>query len=279
LRRQPQLGRQLRNAPAFAVLGAQHRQPSVNVESVAILELPHQLGDLVHRVNVPAELRQDGLCADGKPVGRMGIHEPAPDFALVLMMIGVYGIIFEFMNPGSLAPGVIGAICLTLGLYSLNQLPLDYAGLALLLFGIAFMVAEAITPSFGILGFGGLVAFVLGSAMLIDTDAPGYQISWWLIATMAALSGAVLVLLLGVTWRAYRRAPVAGDFELAGAQALVLDWSGGAGHVWVRSERWEARSTAEHREGQTVRVTGADGLTLIVAAIAADDAEHAHQHT
>ncbi|HEX9858544.1 MAG TPA: nodulation protein NfeD, partial [Paracoccaceae bacterium] len=119
-----------------------------------------------------------------------------PNVALILMMIGIYGLIFEFWNPGAIVPGVVGAISLTLGLYALNQLPLNYAGLALLGLGIAFMLVEALTPSLGIMGFGGLVAFVIGAAMLIDTDVPEYQISWWVIGTMAAMSGSVLVLLL-----------------------------------------------------------------------------------
>ncbi|MFQ5348341.1 MAG: nodulation protein NfeD, partial [Rhodothalassiaceae bacterium] len=118
-----------------------------------------------------------------------------PNVAFILMLIGIYGLIFEFSNPGSVAPGVIGAIALVLGLYALHQLPLDYAGLALLLLGIALMVAEAFTPSFGILGIGGLAAFVLGAAMLIDTDIPAFRIDWTVIGVMAATSGAILVLL------------------------------------------------------------------------------------
>jgi membrane-bound serine protease (ClpP class) len=186
-----------------------------------------------------------------------------PNVALVLMMIGIYGLIFEFMNPGVVAPGVIGAICLTLGLYSLNQLPLDYAGLALIGLGIAFMVAEALAPSFGVLGFGGLLAFVLGSAMLIDTDVPEYQISWWLIGAMAAVSGAVLILLLGLSWRAYRRAP-ARTSPMLGLEAQVIDWSAGTGHVFAAGERWNAVGPADLRLGERVRVEGIDGLTLTV---------------
>jgi membrane-bound serine protease (ClpP class) len=192
-----------------------------------------------------------------------------PNIALVLMMIGIYGMIFEFMNPGTVVPGVIGAICLTLGLFALNQLPLDYAGLALIILGVAFMVAEALSPSFGVLGFGGLLAFVLGSAMLIDTDVPEYQISWWLIAAMAAASGAVLILLLGVSWRAYRRAP-ASTAPMQGVPAEVLDWSGGAGHVHAEGERWNAVGPADLRPGDCVRVEAMDGLTLTVARSEAD---------
>ncbi len=187
-----------------------------------------------------------------------------PNIALILMMIGVYGLIFEFWNPGAVAPGVVGAICLTLGLYSLNQLPLDYAGLALVGLGIAFMVTEAMTPTLGILGFGGLIAFVLGAAMLIDTDVPAYQVSWWLIGFLAALSGAFLTLLLGYTVRVYRRRPMSGSARVVGAEARVLDWSGTGGHVWVEGERWRATGTADLAPGMSVRIDDVEGLTLVV---------------
>ena len=102
------------------------------------------------------------------------------------MMIGIYGIIFEFFAaPGTFGPGVAGAVCLVLGLYALNQLPFNYAGLALLLIGVACMILEVFTPSFGVLGIGGLVAFVLGAAFLIDTDVPAFQLSWTVIAGTA----------------------------------------------------------------------------------------------
>ncbi|MEM7060366.1 MAG: nodulation protein NfeD [Pseudomonadota bacterium] len=201
-----------------------------------------------------------------------------PNLAFVLMMLGVYGIIFEFMNPGSLAPGVVGAISLVLGLFALNQLPLDYAGLALLMLGVAFMVAEAITPTFGILGFGGLVAFVIGSVMLIDTDVPAYQLSWWMIGVMAAVSGAVLIFLVGITWRSYSRATASTGELIAGAEGSVMDWAGDAGHVWAKGERWRARGPPDLQAGHAVRVTGVDGLTLLVSpflnnSTAADDQE------
>jgi len=188
-----------------------------------------------------------------------------PNVAFVLMLVGVYGIIFEFLNPGALAPGVIGSVALVLGLFALNQLPLDYAGLALLILGIAFMVGEAITPTFGILGFGGVVAFVIGSAMLIDTDIAAYQLSWWMIGAMTAISAAVLVLLIGATWRSYRTAPETGPSLVIGAEAEVLDWSGDKGHVWAQSERWSAVGARGLSPGAAVKVEGVDGLTLIVA--------------
>lgn len=101
-----------------------------------------------------------------------------PSVALILIMIGVYGLLFEFMNPGSAVGGVVGGICLLLALYALQLLPVSFAGVALILLGITFMIAEAFLPSFGVVGFGGIVAFVVGALILIDTDAPGFGIPW-----------------------------------------------------------------------------------------------------
>ncbi len=187
-----------------------------------------------------------------------------PNVALVLLLIGIYGVIFEIAHPGTVAPGVLGGISLVLGLYALNQLPLNYAGLALVVLGLGFMFAEALTPSFGILGFGGLAAFVTGAAMLIDTDIPAYQLSWPVIATMAALSAAILIFLIGFTMRAYRRAGSADATGLIGVEASVLDWSGETGHVLAAGERWNASGAAGLRAGQPVRIRKVDGLSLLV---------------
>lgn len=187
-----------------------------------------------------------------------------PNVAFILMLIGIYGLIFEFANPGSIGPGVIGAISLILGLYALNQLPLDYAGLGLILLGVAFMAAEAFTPTFGVLGVGGLAAFVFGAAILIDTDSPQFQLRWSTIAASAALSGGLLVFLLGYIWRAHRRPVAAGREHMVGETAEVLDWSGAQGHVWADGERWNARGADDLKKGDTVRVRSLEGLTLVV---------------
>ena len=202
-----------------------------------------------------------------------------PNVAFLLMIIGVYGLIFEFSNPGIFAPGVIGVICLVLGLYALNQLPLDYAGLALVMLGIAFMVAEAFTLSSGALGLGGLVAFIIGAAMLIDTEAPAYRISWWVIGGAAAFSAAFLILLLGYAWRAQRLPPVSGAARLVGAEARVLDWSDGTGHVWAEGERWRARGERDLAAGASARIRGIDGITLVVGRAAGGNAPSGrHRH-
>jgi membrane-bound serine protease (ClpP class) len=188
-----------------------------------------------------------------------------PNVAFILMLIGIYGLIFEFSNPGSIGPGVIGAISLLLGLYALNQLPLDYAGLALILLGLALMVTEAFTPTFGVLGLGGVVAFVLGSAMLIDSDQPEFQLSWSVIAGTAAVSVATLAALLGYAWRAQRRPVATGSEEMAGMEVQVLDWANGEGHVWAHSERWRARGPHQLAPGATAKIERLDGLTLILS--------------
>ena len=187
-----------------------------------------------------------------------------PNVAFLLMMVGVYGIIFELANPGSFGPGILGAVCLLLGLYALNQLPLDYAGAALIVFGLALMLVEAFTPTFGVAGFGGLVSFVFGAAILVDSDAPEFQLSWWTIGVTALLSAALLILLIGYTWRALRRPVATGAEELEGAEARVLQWTNGEGYVHVHGERWHARGPAELAPQSKVRIEKLDGLTLVV---------------
>ncbi|MCK5549978.1 MAG: nodulation protein NfeD [Hyphomicrobiaceae bacterium] len=190
-----------------------------------------------------------------------------PNIALILLMIGVYGLIFEFATPGSIGPGVVGAICLVLGLYALNQLPFNYTGLALVLIGVVCMVAEAFTPTFGVLGIGGLIAFVLGAVFLIDTDVPAFQLSWTVIAGTALASGLILIVLLGYALRAMHRSISGGVGGVVGNVAKVLDWSGSTGHVWVHGERWEARSSERLEGDQHVRVLRVDGLTLVVSPV------------
>lgn len=197
-----------------------------------------------------------------------------PNVALILMLIGVYGLVFEFANPGSVGPGIVGVISLIFGLYALNQLPLDYAGLGLLVFGIALMVAEAFTPAFGVLGVGGLIAFVIGATFLVDSDVPEFQLSWSVIAGTAVMSGALLSLLLGYAWRIQRRPAEQTGRHLIGLPVEVLDWSGSEGHVWAEGERWLARGEDEFKPGDTVRIAGVEGLQLRVTTSPADDARN-----
>lgn len=187
-----------------------------------------------------------------------------PSVALILMMVGIYGLFFEFSNPGALVPGVLGGICLLVGLYALQLLPVNYAGLALIALGLAFMAAEVLMPSFGILGLGGIAAFVLGAIILIDTEVPGFGIPLGLIAAMAVLSAGVMIGLAGMVMRSRRRALVSGDATLVGQTARVAATGPEGAWVEVAGERWRARSAATLQAGQIVRVAARDGLTLDV---------------
>lgn len=187
-----------------------------------------------------------------------------PNVALILMMIGIYGLIFEFMNPGSLVPGTIGTICLLIGLYAFALLPVNYAGIGLMLLGLGLMIAEAFTPSFGILGIGGAAAFVLGAAILVDTEAPGFEISWAVIAALAVTSLAFTLVAARLAISSQRRRIATGAEEMVGARGEVRDWQDGYGYVLVHGERWKAVSEAPLSKGARVRVTGMDGLVLKV---------------
>lgn len=190
-----------------------------------------------------------------------------PSIALILMTLGVYGMLFEFMSPGAVAPGVIGALCLLLGLYGLQLLPLNYAGLAFIILGLAFMVGEAFLPSFGILGLGGVAAFVAGALMLIDTELPDYGIPIGLIATVAVLSALLIAATAGVALRTRRRAVTGGPDELIGSMAEVLGDGGGEGWANVRGETWRVVSSVPLRKAQKVRVVGRRGRLLEVAPV------------
>jgi membrane-bound serine protease (ClpP class) len=188
-----------------------------------------------------------------------------PNIALILMMIGVYGLILEFYNPGAIFPGLVGAICLLLALYALNVLPVNYAGLALMLLGIALIVAEVFVASFGILGLGGGAAFVLGAMLLFDMDAPGFELSMPLLVATTVIGSGLMILVMTMAVRAYRRPITVGEEIVAGADVTIIDWSEAAGVVDYHGEHWRAKGNAPFRPGQHVQVTGREGLTLIVS--------------
>ena len=190
-----------------------------------------------------------------------------PNIALILMMIGIYGLLFEFMNPGALYPGTIGGICLLLGLYALTALPVNYAAIALMLLGLALMAGEAFSPSFGILGIGGIIAFVLGATILFDTDLPQYQIGLPVLGAIAVASLGATVLTVRLATTARKRKIVSGREELIGATATILDWAERAGHVQLHSERWNAQGAGNFANGQQVRVTGIDHLVVSIEAL------------
>jgi len=187
-----------------------------------------------------------------------------PNVAYILMLIGIYGIIFEFYSPGMIFPGVAGAICLLLALYAFQVLPVNYAGLALIALGIAMMVGEMLMPSFGALGIGGIIAFVVGSIMLMDTDLPGFGISWQVVGGVALSAALLLMLMIAMLSRSQRRAVITGQEQMVGSIGRVIDWSAGQGHVRVHGEIWQARGPAGLSPGQKVRIKAVDALTLEV---------------
>ena len=194
-----------------------------------------------------------------------------PSVALMLLMAGVYGLFFEFWNPGLALPGVLGAICLLLGLFALQMLPVNYAGLALVLLGIAFIIAETFLPTYGSLGVGGIVAFAIGAVMLIDTDVPGFGIPWWLIGTLAAVSALFVFFVAGAALRARRRPVVTGHEELIGSIGVALDDLDHEGWARIHSEQWRVKSPVPIKRGQRVRVTARSDLLLSVLPVTEAD--------
>lgn len=186
-----------------------------------------------------------------------------PNVAFILLMVGIYGLIFEFVSPGAVAPGVVGTICLLLGLYALNMLPINYAGLGLMLVGITLLAIEAFNPTV-VIGLGGVVAFVLGAVMLVRVEAPGYRLSWTVIAVVAAIFTGFILVVLGALRRA-RNGPVrVGVQAMRGLSAEVLDWNETEGHVFTQGERWQARGADAFEPGERVEVADIADLTLVV---------------
>ncbi len=195
-----------------------------------------------------------------------------PNIAYILMLLGIYGLIFEFSNPGAIVPGVLGSICLLLALFAFQVLPINYAGLALILLGIALMVAEAFVPSFGILGIGGIAAFTLGSIMLTDIGVPGFEIHLELILGFAITSALLFILGLGMIIKARRRPALTGSEELLLHPAVALEDFDREGWVLVQGERWHAVSDRPVEKGQRLKVTSVEGLTLHVTPIGEESA-------
>jgi len=187
-----------------------------------------------------------------------------PGIAYILMLLGLYGLIYEFANPGMLFPGVVGGICLLLGLFAMQAMPISYAGLALMLLGIVLMISEAFVPSFGALGLGGIAAFILGSVMLIDTDLPGYGLPWMLIVPVALISALFSFFVASMALRARQRPVVTGAEELVGATGITLEAIEREGWARVHSERWRVRSTVPLPPDSTIRVRARHGLVLDV---------------
>ena len=187
-----------------------------------------------------------------------------PNIAYLLLLAGIYGILFEFFSPGAVLPGVIGGISLLIAAYALNLLPINYAGVGLLLLGVAMMVGEAFAPS-GALAVGGVVAFAVGSLFLFSGDAPGFELSWTVVASATAVSLALFAIALAAVWRSHRRTVATGDAALVGSAGEVVRWDDQGGEIQVKGERWRATSAAPLAPGQRVRILARHDLTLVIA--------------
>jgi membrane-bound serine protease (ClpP class) len=187
-----------------------------------------------------------------------------PNVAYVLMLIGIYGLFFEFANPGYILPGVAGAISLVLALYAFQILPVNYAGLALLSLGLMFMLAEAFVPSFGALGIGGVIGFVIGSIILFDQGEAGYAVSLPLILALALLSAGFFLFIVGAAVKARRRPVVSGREELLHMRGEALEDFAGSGRVRIHGEVWQAVTKVPLSRGEKVRVRSVEGLVLSV---------------
>ena len=189
-----------------------------------------------------------------------------PNVAYVLMMLGMLGLFFELSNPGVILPGVIGGISLILAFFAFQSLPINYAGLLLILFGIVLLIAEIKIVSHGVLAIGGMVSMALGSLMLFDSPEVGFRVSWWVIGPTVAATAGIFLFVVAAGVRALSRPPSTGTEGLVGRTATVRERLGPEGQVMVSGEIWRAIAEGEPLEpGAQVRIVGVDGLTLRVA--------------
>lgn len=187
-----------------------------------------------------------------------------PNIAYLLMLLGAYGLIFELSNPGAVLPGIIGTISLLVALFALNLLPVDYAGTGLVLLGIALMVAEAFIGTFGVLGVGGIVAFIVGSVMMFHGNAPGFGLSTSVVIAATVVSAGFFLLVVAMLLRSRRRPVITGGEALIGAEGEVVDWEATAGRVRVNGEIWQARCRHPLPPGTRIKVADREGLILTV---------------
>jgi len=191
-----------------------------------------------------------------------------PEVVLLLGLIGLYGLMYEGWNPGAVVPGVVGVICLLLAAYALQVLPVNYAGLALIIVGIALIVAEAYAPSFGALGMGGIAAFVFGAIIMFDSGVPGFGVSYAFVIGLGLVFAVLLIWLLGSLLKLRRRNAVTGMESIVGGIATAMEDFADAGNVWLEGEAWHARSRVPVNKDEQLIVTRLDGLTLEVEPVA-----------
>jgi membrane-bound serine protease (ClpP class) len=191
-----------------------------------------------------------------------------PEIVLILGMIGLYGLMYEGWNPGAIVPGVVGIICLMIAAYGLQVIPVNYAGMALLVVGIGLMIAEGFAPSFGALGLGGIAAFVFGAIIMFDSGIPGFDISISFVLAIAIVAAAAMIGTASYLLKLRKRGAVSGKSSIVGGVGTAMEDFAGSGKVWLEGEAWAARSSATLRKGQQVLVRDIDGLTLDVEPLA-----------
>jgi len=200
-----------------------------------------------------------------------------PETVLLLGVIGLYGLMYEGWNPGAIVPGVVGVICLLLAAYALQVLPVNYAGLALIIVGLALMTAEAFAPSFGALGLGGIAAFVFGAIMMFDSGIPGFGISITFVVAIAATFALLLIWLISYLLKLRKRGAVSGKDSIIGGIGTAMQSFSGTGKVWLEGEAWAAESNVAIEKNQQVIVRALDGLNLKVEPVPEQVADEAHQ--
>lgn len=194
-----------------------------------------------------------------------------PNVAYVLMLLGIYGLFFELANPGFVLPGVIGGICLLLALFAFQALPVNYAGLGLIALGVAFMVGEVFAPSFGALGIGGIIAFAMGSIILMDTAVPGYELSLSVIAAVTVTTALFFMLVVGMAIKARKRPVVSGSEEIIGALGAAHEDFESEGRVLAYGEIWQAKTETPLKKGDAVRIVALEGLHLLVKPVSSEE--------
>ena len=258
-----------------AVRGAASLPATVALQQNVIDVIAQDIPDLLNKINGrevklgnhPLKLATSHLVVQRmKPDWRTELLAviTEPMVAYGLMLIGIYGLLLEGYNPGVMLPGVAGTICLLVALFAFQILSVNYAGLALVALGVGMMIAEFFFPTFGSLGLGGLIAFVVGSLILFDNDVPGMNIALPMIAGVATVGGLMIVGIAYVAARSMRRPVVTGVQGMVGDSAEVIQPFSGTGRVRYRGEPWKARSEVELQPGQMARIVRVDGLTLWV---------------
>lgn len=187
-----------------------------------------------------------------------------PNIAYVLMILGIYGLFFELASPGAIFPGVVGAICLILAFYAFQTLPVNYAGLLLIILGIILFIAEIKIVSYGLLSVAGVISMVLGSIMLMKVDAPFFRISWLIILPAALMTALFFAVAIGLAVKAHRLQPLSGSEGLVGEQGEAASDIAPEGKVYVHGEIWDARSDGQISKGEKIRVIGTERMTVVV---------------